>query len=149
MILRALGFSAALATAFLAGTMMPTGEAQQGQHFLRIDYMRIPPGQALRYRNLEVEVWKPVHQARVDKGYITSWRLYGHHFPGGNEDYQYVTMTEFASLQAMDQLHYPALFQEVHGQDYDTEISPQTVASRELTHTDIWALLDSVAQPQQ
>ncbi len=148
MILRALGFSAALATAFLAGTMMPTGEAQQGQHFLRIDYMRIPPGQALRYRNLEVEVWKPVHQARVDKGYITSWRLYGHHFPGGNDDYQYVTMTEFTSLQAMDQLHYPELFQEVHGQDYDTEILPQTAASRELTHTDIWALLDSVTQPQ-
>ncbi|MDE0101612.1 MAG: hypothetical protein OXN89_04465 [Bryobacterales bacterium] len=149
MILRALGFSAALATAFLAGTMMPTGEAQQRSHFLRIDYMRIPPGQALRYRSLEVDVWKPVHQARVDKGYITSWRLYGHHFPGGNDDYQYVTVTEFPSLQAMDELHYPELFQEVHSKDYDTEISPQTVTSRELTHTDIWALLDSVTQPQQ
>ena len=144
MILRALALSLALCAAFLAGTMVPTAETQSSRHFLRIDYMKIPDGQALRYRNLETELWKPVHQLRVDKGYITSWRLYGHHFPGGESDYQYVTVTEFPSLQAMDELHYPELFQEVHGQDYDTEISQKTVASRTLTHTDLWALIDSV-----
>ena len=145
MILRALLLSLALSAAFLAGTMVPTAETQSSRHFLRIDYMKIPDGQALRYRRLETELWKPVHQLRVDKGYITSWRLYGHHFPGGESDYQYVTVTEFPSLQAMDELHYPELFQEAHGQDYDTEISQQTVASRTLTHTDLWALIDSVA----
>ena len=145
MILRALLLSLALSAAFLAGTMVPTAETQSSRHFLRIDYMKIPDGQALRYRNLETELWKPVHQLRVDKGYITSWRLYGHHFPGGESNYQYVTVTEFPSLQAMDELHYPELFQEAHGQDYDTEISQQTVASRTLTHTDLWALIDSVA----
>ena len=145
MILRALLLSLALSAAFLAGTMVPTSETQSSRHFLRIDYMKIPDGQALRYRNLETELWKPVHQLRVDKGYITSWRLYGHHFPGGESNYQYVTVTEFPSLQAMDELHYPELFQEAHGQDYDTEISQQTVASRTLTHTDLWALIDSVA----
>ncbi|MYB51073.1 MAG: hypothetical protein F4X77_02565 [Acidobacteriia bacterium] len=149
MILRALALSLALAAAFLAGTMVPTAETQSGRHFLRIDYMRIPDGQALRYRNLETELWKPVHQLRVDKGYITSWRLYGHHFPGGESDYQYVTVTEFPSLQAMDELHYPELFQEAHGRDYDTEISQQTVASRTLTHTDLWALIDSVSARQR
>ncbi|MCY4535209.1 MAG: hypothetical protein OXB91_07575 [Bryobacterales bacterium] len=145
MILRALLLSLALSAAFLAGTMVPTAETQSSRHFLRIDYMKIPDGQALRYRRLETELWKPVHQLRVDKGYITSWRLYGHHFPGGESDYQYVTVTEFPSLQAMDELHYPGLFQEAHGQDYDTEISQQTAASRTLTHTDLWALIDSVA----
>lgn len=152
MIWRALGLSAALAIAFLAGTFVPAGEAQGKRHFLRIDYMKIPPGQALRYRNLEMELWKPVHQLRVNKGYITSWRLYGHHFPGGaggNRDYQYVTVTEFSSLQAMDQLHYQSLFQEAHGLDYDTEVSERTLESRTLNHTDLWALLDSVTEPQQ
>lgn len=146
MIIRAFGFSLALAAAFLAGTLVPAAESQSGKrHFLRIDYMSIPPGQSLRYRSLETELWKPVHQARVDNGYITSWRLYGHHFPGGGQDYQYVTVTEFPSLQAMDELHYPELFQEVHGQDYDTSITKETMESRTLTHTDIWALIDSVA----
>lgn len=145
MIIRAFGFAVALAAAFLAGTFVPSGEAQSARnHFLRIDYMKIPPGQALRYRSLETDLWKPVHQARVDKGYITSWKLYGHHFPGGTSDYQYVTMTEFASLQAMDELHYPELFQEVHGEDYDTSITKETVESRTLTHTNIWALIDAV-----
>ncbi len=144
MILRAFGLFIALSLAFLAGTLVPSAETQSaGRHFLRIDYMKIPDGQTLRYRKLETELWKPVHQARVNKGYITSWRLYGHHFPGGESDYQYVTVTEFPSLQAMDELHYPGLFQEVHGADYDTSISEETAASRTLTHTDIWALIDS------
>lgn len=148
MILRAFGLCFALAAAFLAGTLVPSAESQSAKrHFLRIDYMRIPPGQALRYRNLETDLWKPVHQARVDKGYITSWRLYGHHFPGGGRgDYQYVTVTEFPSLQAMDELHYQELFQEVHGADYNTNITKETTESRTLTHTDLWALIDSVTE---
>ena len=147
MIIRAFGFALALAAAFLAGTLVPSAQTQSGKrHFLRIDYMQIPPGQSLRYRNLEIELWKPVHQARVDKEYITSWRLYGHHLPGGASDYQYVTVTEFPSLQAMDELHYQELFQEVHGADYDTNITKQTADSRRLTHTDIWALIDSASK---
>lgn len=146
MIVRAFGFALALGAAFLAGTLVQPVESQSNRrHFLRIDYMRIPPGQALRYRKLETELWKPVHQARVDKGYITSWRLYGHHFPGGGNEYQYVTVTEFPSLQSMDELHYPELFQEVHKKDYDTSITKDTAESRTLTHTDIWALIDSVS----
>ena len=147
MIIRAFGFALALAAAFLAGTLVPSAQTQSAKrHFLRIDYMQIPSGQSLRYRNLEIELWKPVHQARVDKEYITSWRLYGHHLPGGASDYQYVTVTEFPSLQAMDELHYPELFQEVHGADYDTSITKQTEESRRLTHTDIWALIDSASK---
>ena len=149
MIIRAFAISLALAVAFLAGTLVPSSETQsRKRHFLRIDYMKIPQGQALRYRELETELWKPVHQLRVAKGYITSWSLYGHHFPGGAggaKDYQYVTVTEFPSLQSMDELHYAELFQEVHGEDYDTTITEQTVESRTLTHTDIWALIDNVA----
>ncbi len=149
MIIRAFIFSLALAAAFLAGTLVPSGETQTSKrHFLRVDYMRIPEGQALRYREVETELWKPVHQLRVAKGYITSWSLYGHHFPGGGGDvknYQYVTVTEFPSLQAMDELNYPELFQEIHGADYDTTITEQTVGSRTLTHTDIWALIDTVS----
>ena len=145
MVIRAFALSLALAGAFLAGTLVPSAESQaSSQHFLRIDYMRIPPGQSLHYRTLETELWKPVHQARVDSGYITSWKLYGHHFPGGDADYQYVTVTEFPSLQSMDELHYPELFQQVHGADYDTSITQETSESRTLTHTDIWALIDSV-----
>jgi hypothetical protein len=147
MIVRAFGLALALAAAFLAGTLVQPVESQSSRrHFLRIDFMQIPPGQSLRYRSLETDLWKPVHQARVDKGYITSWRLYGHHFPGGGDSYQYVTVTEFPSLQSMDELHYPELFQEVHGANYDTSITKETTESRTLTHTDIWALIDSVTE---
>lgn len=148
MIFRAFFFALALAGAFLAGTLVPSGETQSNKrHYLRVDFMKIPAAQALRYRTLEEDLWKPVHQLRVDKGYITRWSLYGHHFPGGaggSRDYQYVTVTEFPSLSAMDDLHYPELFQEVHGADYNTEITKETLESRTLTHTDIWALISRV-----
>lgn len=143
--IRAFGFSLALALAFLAGTLVPSGSTQTGKnHYLRIDFMKIPPGQALKYRDLESKLWKPVHQLRVDRGHISSWKLYGHHFPSGPSDYQYVTVTQFPTFQAMEESHYPELFKEVHGAEYDTEVSIQTNAARTLTHTDIWALIDHV-----
>lgn len=143
--IRAFGFSLALALAFLAGTLAPTGSTQtRKNHYLRIDYMQIPPGQTLKYRDLESVLWKPVHQLRVERGRISSWRLYGHHFPGGASDYQYVTVTQFPTFQAMEDNQYTELFKEVHGVDYDTEISLKTNETRTLTHTDIWALIDYV-----
>ena len=45
----------------------------------------------------------------------------------------------------MDELHYAELFKEVHGQDYDTTITAETENSRTLTHTDIWAMIDTVS----
>ncbi len=145
MIMRTLGFLLVIVGAFLAGTLVPTASTKSlKRSFLRIDFMQIPAGKALQYRSLERDLWKPVHQLRVNKEYISSWKLYGHHFPGGDQNYQYVTVTEFPSLQAMDELHYPELFQEVHGADYDTNITMKTLDSRRLTHTNIWALLDYV-----
>ncbi len=143
--IRAFGFSLALALAFLAGTFVPTASTQtKKNHYLRIDFMKIPPGQTLKYIDLESKLWKPVHQLRVDKGHISSWRLYGHHLPGGDPEYQYVTVTQLPTFQDMEEQHYPELFKEVHGADYDTEISKQTNETRTLTHTDIWALIDYV-----
>ena len=149
MLLRRFGFALCLMLAFLAGTLVPTASMQSGSagraRYIRVDYMKIPPGQSTVYRSLESDLWKKVHEMRVDRGLIESWALYGHHFPGGGMDYQYVTVTEFPTLESMnaDQLDYPKLFGEAYPDRSYDDILKQTEESRTLFQTDIWALLDS------
>lgn len=154
-VLRLSGFGLCLLLAFLAGTLVPTASTQTSTatvapeprpRYIRVDYMKIPPGRSVEYRNLESDLWKPVHEARLGQGLISSWGLYGHHFPGGALDYQYVTVTEFPTLRSMDadRLDYPRLFGEVYPSKSYQEIQTQTEESRILVQTDIWALLDSV-----
>lgn len=145
--LRLSGFGFCLLLAFLAGTLAPTASTQTSRpRYIRVDYMKIPPGRGAEYRDLEVNLWKPVHQLRVEQGLISSWALYGHHFPGGDIDYQYVTVTEFPTLESMDtdRLDYPRLFGEVYPSRGYAEIQSQTENSRILVQTDIWALLETV-----
>lgn len=156
-ILRLSGFGLCLLLAFLAGTLVPTASTQtsttaeaQAQtsrpRYIRVDYMKIPAGRSVEYRNLETDLWRPVHELRLKEGLISSWGLYGHHFPGGALDYQYVTVTEFPTLRSMDadRLDYPRLFAEVYPSKSYQEIQKQTEDSRIMVQTDIWALLESV-----
>ncbi len=145
MVFRSLVVSAALVAAFLAGTLAPSASSQtQRGRYLKIDYMQIPPGQTLKYHDLELNTWKPIHELRVERGMINSWGLYGHHIPGGSADYQYVTVTEFQTFAAMEDFKYNELFKEVYNVPYDGEMRKQTAETRTLTHSDIWALVDEV-----
>lgn len=150
-ILRLSGFGLCLLLAFLAGTLVPTASTQTSTQisrprYVRVDYMKIPVGRSAEYRSLEIDLWKPVHQLRLKEGLISSWALYGHHFPGGALDYQYVTVTEFPTLRSMDadRLDYPRLFGDVYPSKSYQDIQKQTEDSRILVQTDIWALLESV-----
>lgn len=142
---RSLTIAAALVAAFLAGTLVPSASSQgQKSRYLKIDYMKIPPGQTLKYRDLELKTWKPVHELRVERGHINGWALYGHHNPGGGDDYQYVTITEFPTFASMEDFKYNELFKEVYNVPYDGEMRKDTAETRTLTHSDVWALVDEV-----
>ena len=145
MVIRSLAISLALVGAFLAGTLVPSASSQSKRgRYLKIDYMKIPPGQTLKYRDLELKPWKPIHELRVKQGLINSWKLYGHHLPGGGADYQYVTTTEFATFAAMEDFKYNELFKEAYNVEYDGEMQKRTAETRTLTHSDIWALVAEV-----
>ena len=145
MLLRSFAVSVALLIAFLAGTLVPSALSQsQKARYLKVDYMEIPPGQTLKYRDLELNTWKPIHELRVKRGMIDAWRLYGHHNPGGDSGYQYVTVTEFPTFAAMEDFKYNELFKEVYDVEYDGEMQKQTAETRTLTHSDVWALVDEV-----
>ena len=95
--LRTLGFALALVFSFLAGTLVPTASTQSGdapKRYLQATFMKVNPGMGAAYRALERDLWKPVHQERVNRGLIRSWAVYGVHLPGGTVDYDFVVLTE-------------------------------------------------------
>src|SRR5262245_35901123 len=90
---------ALLGTLFaLAGYAQSSAEPSK-YRILTLDYQKPEPGKTSDYVRLERELWKPVHQDRVNKGKITSWKLYQVSWPNGeDQEYDYVTMTEFANF---------------------------------------------------
>ena len=142
-------YSALLLGAYLLGTLTPMASTQttprppaEVKRYMQVQYMKVNPGQTRTYRSLERDLWKPIHQARVDRGLIRSWALYGVHLPGGEVDYEYVILTEFPSFSALEDAQYPELFAEVKGlTDYD-EVLRQTNEARTRVKQDILVLVE-------
>ena len=143
--LRSLGFAIALVFAFLAGTLIPTASTQSTsapKQYLQVQYMKVNPGMASEYRSLERDLWKPVHQERVNRGLIRSWGVYGVHLPGGAVDYDFVVLTEFPDFASLESSRYPELFSEVQGmEDYEAVLKKTNDARTRVRH-DVWVLVE-------
>jgi len=44
--------------------------------YLKVDYFKAPSDQIGNYLHVEQELWKPIHQARLDSGIILGWSFY-------------------------------------------------------------------------
>ena len=54
---------------------------------------------ATNHIKVEQDVWKPVHQARIDAGTMKGWFLLGLVFPyGANMEYQDATVDVYSSI---------------------------------------------------
>ena len=61
----------------------------QNDATVMIMYMKVKPGEVDKYLKLEKE-WKKIHQARMEKGYITGWQLWQKMYAGTEDEYQYL-----------------------------------------------------------
>ena len=144
--LRSLGFAIALVFAFLAGTLIPTASTQSTsapKQYLQVQYMKVNPGMASEYRSLERDLWKPVHQERVNRGLIRSWGVYGVHLPGGSVDYDFVVLTEFPDFASLENSRFPELFSEVQGMDDYEAVLKKTNDARTRVRNDVWVLVEN------
>jgi len=122
----------------------PEAPPSEPPPFIRLDYMKVPPGGAGDYQNLEQNMWKPVHRARLDAEAITDWELWQMTLPGGtSQPYNYATVTGYQSMADMP--GYPdGVWNEVHPDKNLDEIAQQTYEARDLVQTELWTLIDSV-----
>lgn len=146
---RKLGYAASLIAAYFIGTLTPNASTQitprppaAVKRYMQVQYMKVNPGKAGQYRELERDLWKPIHQERVERGLIRSWGLYGVHLPGQAVDYEYVILTEFPNFAALEDAQYPELFSEVQGMTDYEEILRQTNETRTRVRQDVLVLVE-------
>jgi L-rhamnose mutarotase len=72
--------------------------------FVVVDFMKVEPENHASYLQVEQEIWKPMHQERINEGIIVGWYLYAVEFSGGMDDYNYVVITLYDNA---DQLENP------------------------------------------
>jgi hypothetical protein len=138
-----------IVSSFIAGTLVPTGRAQQGAQkppkYIEVDYMKATPGHENEYVKLEQEQWKPIHQERIKQGKIRSWYFFGVRYPSGSESkYDFVTVNTFDQFGQMEN-PYPdldKLITKVHpGMNLD-DFGSRTTKSRDLVRSEVWELID-------
>ena len=96
---------------------------------------------------VEQDLFKPVHQARVDAGTINGWSLWQMVLPGGtSQRHNYGTATTFRSMADMQASYPDGVWEEVHPDRDIDDIMEQMYASRDLVQMELWELVDYVAQ---
>lgn len=141
-----------VSAAVLLGTGLFTSiQAQTGQNppkyrIVTLDYHKPEPGKTGEYLRVERQFWKPVHQERVNKGKIAYWKLYAVSFPNGDkQEYDYVTMTEFANFADLEAPYAGIDMAAVLGESKYKEMRGMTSAVQKLTRKDTLALQLSTA----
>lgn len=76
--------------------------ANSDQVYIVKEFMKVEPGMEADYLKTE-QLWKKVHQRRVDEGKIISWSLTRRAFSGTNSPYDYVLFTAYKSGKEMDE----------------------------------------------
>lgn len=71
-------------------------QAQTEPVYVLREYMKVEPGQYDKYLQVE-QVWKKVHQRRVDEGKILGWGVYRSAFYGTNAHHDFMVVTRFRS----------------------------------------------------
>jgi hypothetical protein len=131
-----------------SGAQSGTPTQPSGPRYLQVDYMKVAPGKAQAYADLEKE-WRPLHQEQIRAGKIAWWALYDVRFPGGDSaEYNYVTVTAFNRFQDMENsLPQDLVTKALQGKDVEGFWS-RTDAARSLVRTEVLELLDQVEQSQ-
>lgn len=109
--------------------------------------MKVAPGQDDAYVQVEQELWKPVHQERVNAGTILGWYLYGVGSPTGTEvHHNYVTVTIYGSFEAMENSYPEGVWEKAHPGVNMAEVNERTMNARDLVRGEVWQLLDQMPE---
>jgi len=144
---RILGVAAAsLLLACLSAGKLPA--QSQGPVYLQIALMKVAPGQTDTYVALEQELWKPVHQARVDAGKILGWYLYRVLSPRGTDvHHNYAVVNVFDGFEAMQNSYPEGVWEQVHPGVNTDDVWRKTVAARKGVRGETWRSVDATQPP--
>jgi hypothetical protein len=110
--------------------------------YVRVDYMKVPPGKEAEYLNLERKEWMPVHQQMLSEGVSSGWGLWQIIFPyGTSSPYNFATSTRYTTYDQVLQGDFEAMFKKVNPSKNLNEVFSRTAQSRELVKSELWEVL--------
>lgn len=117
-------------------------------YFLKIDYLKAKGPDITNYLELEKELWKSIHQERLERGIIKSWNLYGVVAAEPNANYNYIVVNLFDEFGKIDYYDLDDIITAVHPEMNIDDFMRQTRSSREVVRTEIWEINGSVMNGQ-
>ncbi|WP_412063008.1 hypothetical protein [Rubrivirga sp. IMCC45206] len=138
-----------LAAALLATVFVASPARGQSTVYVQLDYIAVPAGAESAYLALERDIWRPIHAERQRRGHLLNWQLYDVMYAPPGLDYDYVTANVYgdlvsAELDELDDVIRAAL----PGQDPEAVLDG-TRATREIVHSELWALVTSLGPTGQ
>ena len=116
--------------------------------FIVVHYMQPTSGHESAYRDTELNVFRKLHQARIDAGVMNGWLFFARRFPGGSQiPYQFATVNIFSSQEEF-QVSWPKEILDPVVQRLSEERRAALAAMpqlRTLVRQDILTLVDHVA----
>jgi hypothetical protein len=130
---------------FQRDRVVPQTPSSEPAPFMMVDYVNTPPGGEGDYIRFEQDVWKPIHQARIDAGAMSGWSLWQMGIPDGtSQSYNHRTVRAYRRMSEIPGSFPPEVFEEVHPDRTIDEILQETRAQRELAQRELWELIDHV-----
>ena len=121
-----------------------SAQASNNSLYLKVDYFKAPSDQIGNYLHVEQELWKPVHQARLDSGIILGWSFYSTFVAEPNAPYNYIAVNVFDDFDKIDYFGLNEIVAEIYPEKDLSQFYEQTRATREVVRTEIWQVNDIV-----
>lgn len=115
-------------------------------HYVVVDYLKVNPGDHSRYLDVEQQIWKPMHQERINQGIIMSWRLYAVEFTGSADDYNYVTITVYDDPVKLENPWNADIPAKVHRGMTVEEIMDRTTKVRDYVRSELYYCVASAPE---
>lgn len=128
---------AAIAAAF-PGVLLAQGDSESSI-YVAVECMK---SSAPDYEELELKVWKPVHQHLVDKGKRDSWALYKVMYGDRSRCDYYTVITYRGVGQLNADVGYEEAFAAAHSDPNIGNAVNRSLAAREHVSTELWLQVD-------
>ncbi len=128
------GFLFSMAVGIMPGMVI----AQENTNLLiEVGLMKVKPGDASNYVELEQKIWKPIHQERINQGKLVGWILYQVMYTGTDDPYNYATVNVYANPANLENRTQGIDVEKVHpGIDIQKEYE-KTLKAREMVQVQL------------
>lgn len=127
---------------FTLGTSVAYGQADTTLYF-ELAYMK---ASSPDYVDVEMDFWKPIHEARIAAGELESWTLYAVRY-GERTEYDYVVVNGYRGLEQVGNAfaNVEEIAQRVHpNTDLDAWWS-RTTKARQMVKSELWSQIEVAA----